>query len=237
MSQRELSLTIADLRKKDRETNLELKSLLVEIGQKNLQLAALSEIDFLTGLYNRKYYTDHLKATSRICAREKKRLVVVMMDIDHFKSVNDEFGHAAGDDCLKMIGLVLKAALERQRAGDFVARYGGEEFVLVFYGASMDWAEKNSNEIRKQIQAKKVKTINRNYDPIEISITISMGIASSATISRKELLLSPEKITRKADSIMYEAKRQGRNCVICEPYPGQSRLELNNKTFETKVSK
>jgi diguanylate cyclase (GGDEF)-like protein len=215
-NQRELSLTIADLRKKNSETNLQLKALLFEIGQKNLQLEALTLIDYLTGLYNRKYYTDHLKETLRICSREKKTIAVVMMDIDHFKSVNDKHGHAAGDECLRMIGQVLKTALKKTRAGDFAARYGGEEFVLIFSGASADWAEKKANEIRKTIQAQTVKTVNNREEAIEISITISMGIACKGPIFDDEIMVSPEIMTRRADTMLYKAKQLGRNRVVRE---------------------
>ncbi|ACN14703.1 putative signal transduction family protein (GGDEF domain protein) [Desulforapulum autotrophicum HRM2] len=215
-NQRELSLTIADLRKKDRETNLQLKALLIEIGQKNLQLEALTLIDYLTGLYNRKYYTERLKETLRICNREKRILAVVMMDIDHFKSVNDKHGHAAGDECLRMIGQVLKTALKKTRPGDFAARYGGEEFVLIFSGANADWVEKKANEIRKTIQAQTVNTMNNREEKIEISITISMGFACKGPIFDDEIMLSPEIMTRRADTMLYKAKQLGRNRVVGE---------------------
>jgi two-component system, cell cycle response regulator len=155
--------------------------------------------DALTGLYNQRYLLRHLHGL--LNAGEARDIAALMIDVDHFKQVNDEYGHAAGDKALRAVAEVLR---DNTRAFDSVARYGGEEFVVVMPGASIEEAMQAAERLRAAIET----TTFAWLPDVACRLTISVGIATSEHQS-----ITPEALLNKADGALYDAKRAGRNRV------------------------
>jgi two-component system, cell cycle response regulator len=155
--------------------------------------------DALTGLYNQRYLLRHLHGL--LNAGEARDIAALMIDVDHFKQVNDEYGHAAGDKALRAVAEVLR---DNTRAFDSVARYGGEEFVVVMPGASIEEAMQAAERLRTAIET----TTFAWLPDVACRLTISVGIATSEHQS-----ITPEALLNKADGALYDAKRAGRNRV------------------------
>jgi two-component system cell cycle response regulator len=158
--------------------------------------------DELTGLYNRRYFSKHLAKLLQYNEREKKSEVVMMMDIDHFKSINDTFGHDAGDIVLQEVSQLMKNAV---RESDFVARMGGEEFVIVMPNSRMSIGLQVAERVRSCIEAHKFIIA----DGREIQVTISIGVVSSFGYRdfNSDILL------KAADEALYNSKTTGRNRI------------------------
>lgn len=157
--------------------------------------------DPLTGLFNRRHATAVLDAeTARAMRHHDYRLAIVLLDIDYFKGINDEFGHLAGDRVLKQLG---RLADDRVRAGDTIARIGGEEFAVIMPGSSREEAIKRADSLREEIASFAFKLNGESR-----SITVSGGVAGweAGMSSIKDLLAV-------ADRQLYEAKNQGRNRI------------------------
>jgi len=168
------------------------------------EVRSLARIDGLTGIANRRSFDEFLHEEWRRCARLKKGLCVAIIDLDHFKLLNDSFGHQAGDECLVRVGAILKSF--SNRPSDLCARYGGDEFVLVLGDTSLDQANKLLNKLLNKIVGLNIISSN---SPVEIYLTASIGVAEatpSAGNTEKELLGN-------ADSTLYLAKSKGRNRV------------------------
>jgi len=183
-----------------RHANDRLQTQLIEIGLLQSQLREQAIRDALTNLFNRRYLEETLERELARAARERYPLCVVMIDIDHFKDVNDTHGHAAGD-------LVLRALADRvtkqSRQGDFVCRFGGEEFVLVMPNIGIEIAKGRALDLHKIVEELKVP-----YERFSLTVTVSMGLAwYPAHGDTKEELL------RAADQALYTAKRGGRNQI------------------------
>ena len=179
-----------------------LKLLQDELLEKNTQLEALSITDPLTGLANRRRLMARLEEEVARARRYKTPLSVVMLDIDHFKQVNDTHGHAMGDEVLRNIGAMLKASV---RTTDLAARYGGEEFALVLSHTDSAAALQVAEGLRQ-----KFAELEHHLDGVTITKTVSMGIASrdgQGEIPNVEDLLKP------ADEPLYRPKQGGRNRV------------------------
>ncbi|MDO8789442.1 MAG: diguanylate cyclase [Sulfuritalea sp.] len=157
--------------------------------------------DSLTGLFNRRYLEGTLERELARCRREGAPLSMVLLDIDHFKLVNDTYGHQAGDEVLRVFGRLL---LEHARAEDIVCRYGGEEFLLVLPKMPLDIAFERAAQLLKIFQETVV-----SYGDLRIRITASIGIAATPGHSD-----SVEGLIRCADQALYQAKRNGRNLVM-----------------------
>ena len=155
--------------------------------------------DALTGLYNRVYLEEQLDFLSSFAAREGKPVSVTIFDLDKFKSINDTYGHAAGDEVLKTFGRVIAANV---RKSDIAARYGGEEIVVVSPGIGKKGAYMIAERIRK-----KLEEIEIPYNGTAIRVTSSAGVSSGYESVRVLL--------EKADKALYEAKNNGRNRVSC----------------------
>ncbi len=157
--------------------------------------------DPLTGLYNRRFLTSQLESEFSYSVRHQTSLSLVMIDIDHFKSVNDTYGHPVGDHVLVGLSNLLTGAI---RTEDLAARYGGEEFVLVCRGISAPVAQTVVNRIRRMIEKTSLVT-----DHPERSVTISAGVASvpHPRIGDAQALVDA------SDKALYEAKNGGRNRV------------------------
>lgn len=166
----------------------------------------MATTDALTGLLNRRAF---LESTGREIARTRRyndKLSVILLDVDHFKHINDRRGHAAGDIVLTEVGTMLNKAL---RTCDIVARWGGEEFVLVLPSTSLEGAEQVAERIREMLETSKIHDANGDHIPV----TASFGVAAYAG---NETL---EQVVDRADRAMYLAKSGGRNRVVCDIPP------------------
>jgi two-component system cell cycle response regulator len=163
----------------------------------------MATTDALTGLLNRRAF---LESTNREIARTRRyndKLSVILLDVDHFKHINDRRGHAAGDIVLTEVGTMLNQAV---RTCDIVARWGGEEFVLVLPSTALEGAEQVAERIRELLADSKIQDANGDHIPV----TASFGVASYAG---SETL---EQVIDRADRAMYLAKSGGRNRVVCD---------------------
>jgi two-component system cell cycle response regulator len=170
----------------------------------NVQLSLEMAItDQLTGLHNRRYMARHLDSLISNAQKSNKPLAFLIMDIDHFKSVNDTHGHDIGDEVLREFANRISANI---RGIDLACRYGGEEFVVVMPDTDVDFAYTIAERLRKSVETTPIE-ISRA--PGALSVTISIGIAASAGGDD-----NAEKLLHRADQALYRAKREGRNRVI-----------------------
>jgi two-component system, cell cycle response regulator len=176
---------------------LNLEDRLVEAREK---MRFQATHDGLTGLWNRGVIVDLLRRELARSSRERTCTVILMCDLDHFKSVNDTYGHLAGDDVLKETAKRLLASV---RTYDFVGRYGGEEFLVVLNNCDPTFAFARAEEIRKAIAQKPVPSSSG-----PLPITMSLGILLS-----QEWGLPVEELLHEADAALYAAKAAGRNSV------------------------
>ncbi len=169
------------------------------------QVTLLSRQDGLTGLANRRCFDEFLLTEWSRCSRLNFPITVAMLDLDHFKMLNDTYGHQSGDDCLVKISKVL--AEFANRPGDICARYGGEEFVLVFGNSTTEQLTDIINDLQSKIRELKIPNENA---PTSQYVTASIGVKTMVpdrNSSEKELL-------KAADKLLYSAKENGRNRVI-----------------------
>ena len=164
------------------------------------ELEILASTDPLTGVYNRRRFFHEAESELYRARRYDRPLVVVEIDIDHFKKINDTHGHGVGDDCLKTLATLIK---NRLRRSDLFARIGGEEFVMLFPETQLGDALRLSERIRKQIEGVRIETPNG-----AVGFTVSMGVADF-----KREGDSLNQLLARADAALYRAKRDGRNQV------------------------
>ena len=179
-----------------------LKLLQDELREKNAQLEELSVTDVLTGLANRRHLMVKLEQEVQRARRYKTPLSVVMIDIDHFKLVNDTYGHAMGDQVLRDIGAMLKAGV---RTTDLAARYGGEELTLVLSHTDLAAAIQVAETMRQ-----KFAELDHTHDGVTIRKTASMGVAAR---DGQGEVPNAEELLKHADEALYRAKEGGRNRV------------------------
>lgn len=190
------------LEEKVKERTQELSDTLTRLEKANQQLEALSNTDQLTTLKNRRYFNKHYEDEFKRCARNGQPMSVVVLDIDHFKQVNDTYGHLAGDECLKKVASVIK--YHSQRPGDLAVRFGGEEFVVMLPDTDTQGAEKVSEYIREEVQKLRISAGSEVF-----KVTISLGIATLIPSEGDR----PEALLNSADSALYQAKENGRNRI------------------------
>lgn len=186
------------------DSNLELQDKLARIAvlQESLQVQAVR--DPLTNLYNRRYLEETLNREIGRAQRSGLPLSVVMMDIDHFKNVNDQFGHTIGDEVLKSLAELIRTTSRRE---DIACRYGGEEFVLILPGSTIDCAANRAEEWRQKFADLKFETPRGTA-----SATLSIGVAVYPGHGETDVDL-----IHNADEAMYMAKQNGRNQVVKQP--------------------
>ncbi len=172
-----------------------------ETRQRNFRAANLDE---LTGLYNRKYFNDVLSREFSSCRRSNEPLSLMMFDIDHFKKINDTYGHLGGDLVLKTLGRVLQKDL---RLENVACRYGGEEFSVIFRGLKWDAVAQIAERIRKGVENESFTFKEHTF-----KATISIGIATL----EENNLDTYEDLIHRADEHMYEAKETGRNRIVAK---------------------
>lgn len=166
------------------------------------KVSALAITDGLTGLFTKTYFFERLKEEIERAQVNKLSLIIAMIDIDHFKTVNDMHGHKAGDVLLRQISDILR---KRFREIDILARYGGEEFVVLLSHIQMKEAIQKLEELRKFIEREKFFLPIESFNPIQIKKTISIGLADLKNET------NIEDIINKADIALYKAKKTGRN--------------------------
>lgn len=194
--------TTEELEYKVQERTLELEIALRELSETNRELQEKNTMDALTGIRNRSYFDKKYQAEVRRSRREHTQLSVVMMDIDHFKKVNDQYGHLVGDQCIKSVAQILQKALKRP--SDDVCRYGGEEFSLILPSTDLEGAQVLVENLRAEIETTSIQA-----DGLSVNITISAGIGTAIA----ELNQPEDAILALADKQLYEAKNSGRNNV------------------------
>ncbi len=172
-----------------------------ETYERNISLALT---DSLTGLHNRRYLTSHLAALFERAERVQKPLAVLMIDIDHFKPVNDTYGHAVGDEVLRVVANRLSQHL---RSFDTVARWGGEEFVVVMPEADGTVAAAVAERLRRKVAGQKIP-VSALVGEIAVAVSIGVAVTGPGVASGDDLL-------KAADAALYAAKRSGRNRVVC----------------------
>jgi diguanylate cyclase (GGDEF)-like protein/PAS domain S-box-containing protein len=170
------------------------------------ELREQSTHDALTGLYNRRFLDEFFGRELLLAKRGGHPVSVIMGDLDHFKAVNDRYGHLAGDEVLRVFGTLLT---NNARASDIVCRYGGEEFLLVLPGMTTEGAVERAEQLRQAMAATPVSNgVSR------ITVTASFGVATFPTHSR-----TTDELIAAADRALYSAKAEGRNrvnlCVDC----------------------
>ncbi len=165
----------------------------------------LAVTDGLTGLHNRRYLDTHLKTLVERAVNRERALSLLITDIDHFKSVNDTYGHEGGDDVLREFARRLRASV---RGIDLACRYGGEEFVIVMPDTSAILAQDVAERLREEV----AETPFKLADGRSIDLTTSIGVATLADAEGTD----PSALLRKADQALYAAKEAGRNQVIAD---------------------
>ncbi len=181
----------------------ELAAANATIREQEEQLAQLQSdagMDFLTDLPNRRAFEKRLDEFMDMARRYGKPFSLVIVDIDHFKQINDQFGHLAGDRILRAIARVLS---EHMRTSDFIARFGGEEFVAILPETTITQARALAEKLRTKVE----RAVFR-YEGTAINVTISAGVSESVVESDTQ-----DRLFGRADAALYRAKKAGRNCV------------------------
>jgi diguanylate cyclase (GGDEF)-like protein len=184
------------------DLTLQTQQQATQLAQLNQVLKEKAETDGLTGLANRGTFDHFLAEQFQFAIEKKKNLTLLLLDLDKFKSINDRFGHPAGDAVLRAVAKLLKSAARKQ---DLAARYGGEELALILPGTPRTVAAAIAESIRRAIAARPVITGQHS-----IPVTASIGVVSYEPGSP---IAAPSYLIKAADLAVYNAKHAGRNCV------------------------
>jgi len=176
-----------------------VKFLQDELRSRNAELEQISRVDVLTGLANRRHLIEHMHAASAGARRHGQPFSLLMIDVDHFKKVNDDLGHEAGDIVLREIAKRLAAGC---RGEDLCGRWGGEEFLAIAPGTALEDAIALAERMRTLVADRHILV----DDDRVVDVTVSIGVASG--------VVDGESLLRSADRSLYEAKETGRNCVV-----------------------
>jgi diguanylate cyclase (GGDEF)-like protein len=173
-------------------------ALLDEIDRQKAELERSAIRDGLTGLYNHRYITNRLAQEVARCVRYKDDLAIIFLDLDHFKRINDTFGHATGDEVLRAVAVAIRGSL---RASDLVGRYGGEEFLAILPNQRSEGAMVAAERVRRAVES-------LSFSDESLRVTISGGIATLDPGGR------PEDLIARSDERLYRAKEEGRNRIV-----------------------
>src|SRR4051812_42355804 len=197
---------------------LRIKATHTELRERNQQLESmlhhvesLAVTDPLTGLFNRRRFADVLKREFAVTKRYKNTLSCLLVDLDHFKRINDRFGHDAGDQVLKEVARRITGSL---REVDLAARYGGEEFVILLPHTSKGDARIVAERLLKNVR-KQAFTFGNEL----LTVTTSIGCAGNSDVESN----NPEDLVKAADVALYGAKKNGRNCIVMYSNAGDER--------------
>ncbi|WP_375213780.1 diguanylate cyclase [Aquabacterium sp.] len=197
------TVVLHETRLKLRQSEAALQQQLQDIQALQAQLTDQANRDALTGLYNRHYLGDSMQREFDRCARDGEPLSILLIDLDHFKQINDAHGHAVGDEVLRQVAELLQ---QDTRSSDICCRYGGEEFLLVLPAMSLEAALARAEHCRVRVAER-----SRLAEGCQVAVTLSVGVASTVGAG-----LSPEALIALADQALYRAKAEGRNRV-CLP--------------------
>ncbi len=184
-----------------------------ELEAANRQLRDMSSMDGLTGIHNRRYFDETLFNEWSKGTREPSHICLLLIDVDHFKRFNDQYGHLCGDACLRHLAELLKDSVKR--AGDFVARFGGEEFAVLLCHTELEGGAIVAERIRRKVAASPFF-----WEGQSLFITISIGVAGLEPIAQE----IPKSLISSADEALYAAKAAGRNQVMTAAAMGQSNI-------------
>lgn len=184
-----------------RQNGKQLEMRIAEITSLQAQLQEQATHDALTGLFNRRHLDKALAQQLAACHKAGAVLTLVMIDIDRFKSINDDSGHLAGDEMLRALAALLQRHLQE---GELACRFGGEEFLLMLPGVPVSAAMQWSEVLRKEFEALRVP-----FEGRQLQATLSFGVAGFPEHGAK-----PDALLKAADIALYAAKSQGRNCVV-----------------------
>jgi diguanylate cyclase (GGDEF)-like protein len=184
------------------ELTLKTQQQAVTLQQQNQKLKEEAAIDMLTGLANRARFDTFLSSQFAEAQQRGQPMAVILLDLDHFKQINDTHGHQAGDQALRSVGKLIKAAVRTQ---DLAARYGGEEIALVMVNTNRATAAAVAESLRRALVAKPIMVGTQT-----VPVTASLGVALYETGCP---LTSPPQLLKAADMALYAAKKGGRNCV------------------------
>lgn len=176
---------------------------LLEIKQREAE--ALASTDSLTGLPNRRAFMEWSDSALAILKRERGSLALLAIDLDHFKTINDQYGHAEGDVALKLVAHILQRQVREQ---DFVARMGGEEFVVGLPNTDLQGAMHLAEKLRMAIEFSHFAPNGTNH-----TLSASIGVYASSMATDDKTLNKIEHFMKRADLLLYEAKAAGRNCI------------------------
>ncbi|GAB6090747.1 diguanylate cyclase domain-containing protein [Spirochaeta dissipatitropha] len=179
----------------------------MNLKRKTNMLERFALLDGLTGIHNRRYFDEQLEKEIARSLRGDHHLSVIMMDIDHFKDFNDNYGHGAGDKCLQRVARTLSDSLPRP--SDTLCRYGGEEFVALLPDSDANNARVVADRLRKSVED---LSIPHEYSTASPVVTLSLGIASVESAAEQKT--GAELLLKRADAALYSAKRAGRNRVV-----------------------
>jgi len=188
-----------------RRLNCELRSAIEALQQANEEIRRMSTIDTLTRCYNRAYLNDSLEGEIRKARRYGRELSVIMCDIDHFKPINDTWGHQVGDDALHAVAAVIMG-LVRERV-DWVARYGGEEFIIVLPETGCEGAAILAERLRVAVSATVLRAAGTAF-----SLTASFGVTGFNDMTDDEHVTF-DNLIKRLDDLLYQAKQAGRNGI------------------------
>ncbi len=188
------------------EAQCEVIDELVTLRAQNVSLQQQAHVDSLTGLYNRRYLIQALEREMERTRRTARPTAVVIADLDHFKQVNDNWGHETGDRALQLAADMLRASVRKL---DIACRYGGEEFVVILPDTELPLALSVAERIRAMIEAQPLSIATESDSQEALSLTASLGVEAFDVGS----MGTAEQLIGRADAFLYQAKHQGRNCV------------------------
>jgi diguanylate cyclase (GGDEF)-like protein len=162
--------------------------------------------DPLTGLYNRRHLEERLASELSGAQRHGRELSLLLVDVDHFKTVNDQYGHLAGDEALKMVAFVLRSVIRKE---DVLARYGGEEFIVIARETGLGGARALAERMRKAVERSRCA-----WQGQDLGLTVSIGVTVSIGLAEYVAGKSDREILEAADRALYLAKQAGRNKVV-----------------------
>ena len=184
--------------------NIDLSQANEKLEESNRNLEEIATRDPLTGLYNRRYFNELMKDLVNIAKRESSNLIFIMLDIDHFKKINDTFGHLAGDDYLIDVANALREEL--RRSTDFAVRYAGDEFALVLFDTNEEKALTIAEAVQRRIKNIKVR---KEYSKENYSTTVSMGMVCLD----EGMDTTAKEIFKAADNALYAVKKKGKGNI------------------------
>ncbi len=185
------------------ERTEELKGALEKLSEAHIILKELNTIDAVTGIRNRQYFDEVFDQEWRRAVRQQYPMTVMLLDIDHFKKVNDTYGHLAGDECLAAVAREIDSNFNRP--SDVVARYGGEEFVVILPYVDYENAMRVADQLRVRLADREIRA-----DGHQLGITVSIGLATRIPNDNE----ASRELLAEADEALYAAKFRGRNLVV-----------------------